>query len=325
MTSSVPRARSAHLRKSPLSHPRALGLSVALASVLALVGCGSTTASGGNPGTPTVGSGTPVAGATPSADSVSGMPGMSADEHHADAGRGLLATEGGYTLKPMLPSTITTGAPLDVRFQIVGSDGAPAITYKIDQTKLLHLYLVREDLTGYQHLHPVLAGGTWTVPVTFSKPGPYRLYTDGLPMAADGTVTPVVLSTTLTVAGAYDPQAIPAPMAVSTVDGYTVRLDQQGAPAGQAAPLTFAVSKEGRPVSDLEPYLDSFAHLTAFQSGTLAYEHLHPEGGAAQPGQRGGPALAFTAAFGAPGAYVLYLQFQTAGSLHTATLTLPVR
>jgi hypothetical protein len=72
----------------------------------------------------------------------------------------------------------------------------------------------------------------------------------------------------------------------------------------------------------LEPYLDAYAHLTAFRSPNLAFAHLHPVGAAS--GAHGGPELTFQAALPEAGDYRLFLQFQTRGQLHTAALTLHV-
>ncbi|WEB44491.1 hypothetical protein MOV08_37870 [Streptomyces yunnanensis] len=43
-----------------------------------------------------------------------------------------------------------------------------------------------------------------------------------------------------------------------------------------AHPMTVNISKDGKPVTDLQPYLDTYAHLTAFQEGDQAFAHLSP-------------------------------------------------
>ena len=86
---------------------------------------------------------------------------------------------------------------------------------------------------------------------------------------------------------------------------------------------SFPAWKAGRPVTDLQPYLSTYAHLTAFHDGDLAFAHLHPEG--AVSGEHGGPTLAFHTTFDKPGNWRLFIQFQTDGTLHTAAVTLAVR
>lgn len=55
-------------------------------------------------------------------------------------------------------------------------------------------------------------------------------------------------------------------------------------------------------------------------AGDLAFAHLHPAG--APHGDHGGPTLDFRADLPEGGNWWLFLQFRTAGILHTAALTL---
>ena len=41
--------------------------------------------------------------------------------------------------------------------------------------------------------------------------------------------------------------------------------------------LTLTVTKDGQPVTDLQPYLGAYGHLVALRAGDLAYLHVHPE------------------------------------------------
>ena len=102
------------------------------------------------------------------------------------------------------------------------------------------------------------------------------------------------------------------------MDGYTLTVS--GTPkAGAETPIRLSVSKGGRPVMDLVPYLDTYAHVTAIHEGDLAFAHLHLAG--AVTGDHGGPTLMVNAELSEPGRYRLFIQFQTADTLHTAALT----
>jgi hypothetical protein len=92
--------------------------------------------------------------------------------------------------------------------------------------------------------------------------------------------------------------------------------------AGMAHPLTARITKDGKPVTDLQPYLETYAHLTAFHEGDAAFAHLHPT--TEVKGDQGGPELSFHAALPTAGNWRLFVQFQTGGRLHTAALTLHV-
>lgn len=57
------------------------------------------------------------------------------------------------------------GVPGVVLFHIKTYDGPPLTDYSAEQTKDLHLYLVRSDLAVFRHLHPTLdRGRTWSAP-----------------------------------------------------------------------------------------------------------------------------------------------------------------
>jgi len=126
-----------------------------------------------------------------------------------------------------------------------------------------------------------------------------------------------VLSVPVTVPGA-PVTVVPAAVVRSVqVDGYTVAVDAN-VTAGAEGELSLTISKDGRPVADLQPYLDSYAHLTAIHAGDLAFAHLHPIG--AVEGDHGGPTLAFHVNLPEAGLWGLFVQFQTAGVLHTGRL-----
>jgi hypothetical protein len=116
---------------------------------------------------------------------------------------------------------------------------------------------------------------------------------------------------------------VPPPAGSTTVDGYTVTVDAAQLMAGHAMPLKVSVSRDGRPVTDLQPYLETYAHLTAFRSGDQAMAHLHPDGPTATT-DTGGPELTFEASLPEAGDWRLFLQFQVGGQLHTAAVTMRV-
>ncbi|WP_084196028.1 hypothetical protein [Streptosporangium amethystogenes] len=244
------------------------------------------------------------------------MPGTS----DMNATNGLSAQQGGYTLTSHT-AALPAGKAATYRFTITGSSGRPITAFALNQTKRLHFYVVRSDLTGFQHLHPTMAGdGTWTAHLAALQPGHWRLFTQFTPETGPGKGRDFVLSRTLTVPAATT--ALPPPSASTMVDGYTLTL-RGDLKAGMMSPLTVMIGKDGKPVTDLQPYLDTYAHLTAFHQGDQAFAHLHPQ--TKVIGGHGGPALQFMTDLTVSGNWRLFLQFQTAGVLHTAAVTLHVR
>ena len=114
------------------------------------------------------------------------------------------------------------------------------------------------------------------------------MFADFVPAATGETLT---LTSTLDVAGDLQPVPLGEDSTESTVDGLTVTLD--GAPAaGTSSKLTFTVTRDGVPVTTLQPYLGASGHLVALRIGDLAYLHVHPMD---EPAGESGPEVAFMA------------------------------
>ncbi|MFE1595183.1 hypothetical protein [Nocardia sp. NPDC058705] len=244
------------------------------------------------------------------------------DEHSTAAAApelpgGLLATDQGYTLALDKPNT-TTAPQSPTSFRILDANGAPVTKYVNSHDKDLHLIVVRRDMVGFQHVHPVLdPTGTWTVPLNLSRAGDYRVYADFTPEGGSN----LTLGADLRVAGNYDVQALPAPAATAQVGEYTVALNGTVTP-GTASKVTLSVSRNGTPVTDLQPYLGAYGHLVALRATDLAYLHVHPEG---TPGVTpAGPGIDFVVNAPSAGDYRLFLDFQHQNVVRTAEFTVKV-
>jgi hypothetical protein len=233
---------------------------------------------------------------------------------------GLQTAEDGYVLdaaETILPAPSAD----DFRFRILGPDGTAVRDFEADHERELHLIVVGTDLASYAHLHPERGGdGTWSVPLGPLAPGTYRAFAD-FAVAGGPELT---LGVDIAVPGeaAYSP--LPAAAGVATIDGYDVTVT--GAPvAGEAAELALTVSRDGRPVDDLEPYLGAFGHLVAIRSGDLGYLHVHPLGDEPPgPAARGGPDVRFAVEVPSPGDYRLFFDFSHGGTVRTASFTVSV-
>ena len=90
---------------------------------------------------------------------------------------------------------------------------------------------------------------------------------------------------------------------------------------GQAAELTLSVSRDGVPVTDLQPYLAAYGHLVAVRDGDLAYLHVHPAGEPGDGVTSSGPGITFSATAPTAGDYRLFLDLQHDGVVRTAEFT----
>jgi hypothetical protein len=86
--------------------------------------------------------------------------------------------------------------------------------------------------------------------------------------------------------------------------------------AGETTPARFVVSKDGRPIDRVQPYLDADGHLVALREHDQAFLHTHPEG---EPGGSG--PIEFGVEYPTAGNYRLFLQFRHAGEVRTAEFT----
>jgi hypothetical protein len=228
---------------------------------------------------------------------------------------GVTSAQGGYLLSPVaVPGAVDRTGTLS--FRILAADGKSLTRFATSHEKQLHLIVVRTDGTQFRHVHPTMdTDGTWSLPWEWAAAGTYRVYTDFVP-ETDGAAEPITLTRTVDVAGQFTPAA-PAATTTATVAGYTVDLTGE-VTARASSELTFSLSKDGEPATNLEPYLGAFGHLVALRDGDLAFLHVHPEGDEPAAGDTAGPDVGFVAELPTPGRYLLYLDFQIDGQVHSA-------
>jgi hypothetical protein len=226
-------------------------------------------------------------------------------------GTGTTPQAGGYRLE-LVGALPRPGQPGDVSFRVHDRDGVAVTTYTPEQTKDLHMYVVRSDLAEFRHLHPTMApDGTWTGRVALATPGSYRVVVEFTP-GDDPDARHVVLGATALVPGEWAPLDVAA---TPTTDNGVVSVS---APARLAAGpderMVLTVSgTDGERVA-LGSYLGTFAHLSGFHVETGRFVHVHPYG-AAEPGEDG-DVLTFHTEFQEPGDYRFFLQVRVDGFLH---------
>jgi len=236
-----------------------------------------------------------------------------------DTVKGLALGVDGYVLSPV-ESPALVGELGELSFQIQDASGTPVTEYTTAHDKDLHLIVARSDGSHFRHVHPVLSEstGTWSLPWEWAEAGSYRVFVDFTPVGAEASG--LTLTRTVQVAGEFAPVA-PQLTQADQVDGFTVSLDGEMV-AGTSSELTITITRDGEPVTTLEPYLGAFGHLVALRDGDLAFLHVHAEGEAPKTGDMAGPEIVFAAEAPTAGRYLLYLDFQVNGEVHTAKFVL---
>lgn len=180
-----------------------------------------------------------------------------------------------------IPAKIHENVPASLTFALKNADGSPA-TLLVDMEKYLHVVIVSEDQTAFAHIHPddmaplsqaAIDTSTFTVQYTFPKAGTYLVsadYAHGTTLESKQFVV-IVEGSTLQ---SGSPKMYPSS---GTFEGYEVMMDYSGARAGAVTTLQFTVSKNGVPVTDMQPYLSAVSHISVVKNDLSAFIHTHGE------------------------------------------------
>jgi hypothetical protein len=226
-------------------------------------------------------------------------------------------TPGGEQIKAGEPTTLTIRLKDPTSAPVKSPDGAHA--------DALHVFAVSADLSWFAHEHAMPApDGAFTTTLTIPAPGRYILFSDPSPHNIAHQVAPSDLTI---------PGRAPAPVPlkvdsteVKVVDGYSVAL-KAASPlvAGANTELTAAISRDGKPITDLEPWLGAIGHLVIIAQDLKGFVHAHgPEGHQPPPGGAGHE-IAFHAVLPTPGLYRAWVQFQHKGKVITVPFTFEVK
>jgi hypothetical protein len=210
------------------------------------------------------------------------------------------------------------GQPVRMTVRLATSTGKPlaATDLRVEHTRRLHLLVVDPSLDDYQHLHPEpgARAGDWVFTFTPRFGGDYRVFADFVPIA---TGRGLYAGTDFRVEGPAHAVNLPRPSAATVErDGvrFHLRVADGSIRAGVAADLVFAMERADGAEVALEPVMDAYAHLVAFDSGRGGFAHLHPmDAGLAQPPDRHQPSLSFKVTIPEPGPYVVWAQVGLGG------------
>ena len=201
--------------------------------------------------------------------------------------------------------------------KIKGSEGE-AVPLETMHDYKIHLILVSNDLSFYQHLHPEYnADGSYTVKTMVKNGGKYVLFADYMPSGADDKIERFEITVTGNELEAklYNKENLTA-----TADGYTVNLEVESGKlvTGETNHIAAIISKNGKGINanDLETLMSSKGHMVIISADTKKYIHVHPE----VEDNR----LDLHADFETPGIYRAFFQFQTGGKIHLVDFVLQV-
>ncbi|HSV38653.1 MAG TPA: hypothetical protein VLI04_07815 [Nocardioidaceae bacterium] len=238
------------------------------------------------------------------------------------AGDGTTSSYVGYSLVRLsLPRR--AGEPGTYSFGIEAFDGTPTTEFLEEQTKRMHVYVVREDLSVFRHVHPTMASnGTWSGRVTLPEGGRYRLVAEFTADDHGGLGDSVILGAWAHVG---PPETLVQPATETALEAQieiTAGGELRVGPSEPSAPsLSIGVSARGEP-AQLGTFLGTYAHVTGFNLKTGAVVHTHPLGAPVVEGDQ--TMLEFYTEFREPGHYELFVQVRVSGVLRTVPVTVHV-
>jgi hypothetical protein len=215
--------------------------------------------------------------------------------------------------------TLTSDAParagqaVRVTVRLATSTGKPLAPadLRVEHTRRLHLLLVDPTLYDYQHLHPEPGArpGDWVFEFTPRFGGDYRVFADFVPIA---TSRGLYAGTDFRVEGPLHPAEFNRPTQETVEQSgvrFHLRVAEGAVRAGVTADLIFSVERVDGGEVVLQPVMDAYAHLVAFDSARGGFAHLHPmDAGLAQAPDRRQPTLRFKVTIPEPGPYVVWAQ-----------------
>ncbi len=189
-----------------------------------------------------------------------------------------------------------------------------ATHYEIVHEKLVHLFVVSQNLEFFAHIHPVLqADGSFEQKVCLPYGGMYRLLADFYP---SGSVPQLAVGTVY-VTGSRAPAHPRASVAPSKSVNLTaaLRLEPEQPIAGLQTRLFFSLD----PFAGLQTYLGAWGHMLAVSEDLVDLLHVHPflADGKAN--------MQFNIIFPRSGLYRVWTQIQRENTVNTVVFTIPVK
>lgn len=231
-----------------------------------------------------------------------------------------LVSSGNYTMQfSSAPQKIEAGKEALLSFIPKNKDKhTEAVPLDVEHEKKIHLIIVSEDLSWFDHIHPEYqADGSYTVKETFPSGGNYLLYADYKPTNSTHQLEKISvyvdgkMATTMKYSKKKE-MAMSGDFSVSLVPDDRKFISNN--------PIhfdgSFLMNGKLFDVNNLQNYLGAKGHMVAINILTKEYMHLHPE--------VEGNILHFHTTFETAGMYRVWLQFMYEGKLHTTDFVLEV-
>ena len=230
------------------------------------------------------------------------------------------ATAGTYFMQfASVPATVEPRKEVTLSFTPKKKNAeGEQVALDIQHEKKIHLILVSDDLSWFDHIHPEYnADGSYTVKSSFPAPGKYYAFADYKPTGSGAVVDKI----DVVVAGNAPPaRQFSADKLSGTSGNYSFELQPTGGKlvTGALMHISGIVKKDGKEIdaNTLENYLGAKAHFVMIGVDEKEYLHVHP--GVAEG------RFDLHTTFEKPGTYRGWVQFNADGKIHTIDFTMNV-
>jgi copper transport protein len=181
------------------------------------------------------------------------------------------------------PSTLLPNVPTTLTFTLRDYQGNPVQDLVLDHNRIMHVVIASKDFSVFAHIHAedlgpitpeMLKTAEFSTHYTFPKPGIYLVsvdYSERAYIFSDQFYLNVVSSSMM---------SAPANETFSlqeNIDGYNVTLKTSPArlKAGATTILDYHIEKNGKPFTDMNPYLAVPMHISIIRDDLMGFLHIH--------------------------------------------------
>ena len=212
----------------------------------------------------------------------------------------------------MDPPAVGAGNEATLTLRVFDPAGRQVRSFETVHEKLIHLFVVSQDLEFFAHVHPeIREDGSFVITMRLPKPGMYRLLADFYPTES---VPQLAVETLYITGSARSPHLIP-----SLVPGpgqnltASIRLEPDPVLTGLMSRIIYSLD----PGEGLEQYLGAWGHMLIASEDLIDLIHLHPF-------LATGSTIQYNAIFPRAGNYKIWSQFQRSGVVNTIACSLRV-
>ena len=217
------------------------------------------------------------------------------------------------------PAEVEAGKEFEIILKPTRMDNTTALV-PLDEVheKKIHLILVSDDLSQFQHIHPEYTEqGDYRIKTTVSQGGKYHIYADYKPSGSGAQLDhqTIEVKGDIGVAKNYT-----TPQLTATDSDITLELIGNGSnfKTNEMLHIDGRISMNGKSISanELDNFLGAKAHVVLIGVDNKSFIHVHPE--------ISGNNLHMHATIQDPGTYRAWIQFMYRGKLYTTDYVLIV-